>query len=133
MRSNTCVRTSVAVAAVSIAALACSLTAQAAGGREDAARLIDAAYEDVSAGGFAEAIEKFERAYALYPSPETIFNIAVAYDQWGGHCAEAKYNFERYFTVCAGCSTEPVARGCDLRAGHGATWTATGPVGTRKA
>jgi len=76
----------------------------------EAARLAKAGYEACTAGAPAEGIPKLEQAYALNTKPDIVFAIAVAYDQWDGHCAEAISTFQRYFAVCRGCKTLGVAK-----------------------
>ncbi len=76
----------------------------------EAARLAKEGYEACTAGAPADGIPKLEQAYALNPKPDIVFAIAVAYDQWDGHCAEAVSTVRRYFAVCRDCKTLAVAK-----------------------
>ena len=73
-------------------ALAVGLAAPPAGARPSAkkatkraAKLTNKGYEHFAEGAFDKGIAVLEKAYALAPHPDLVFNIAVAYDQWGGH------------------------------------------------
>ena len=101
---------------LAVLAIVLPLAADAKGGkaeeqhrRRKASELARAAYDDFNAGSFADGIAKLERSYSIDPKAATVFAIAVAYDQWQGHCAEALSTFERYFAVCDQCKSLKVA------------------------
>ena len=65
------------------------------------------AFRHVAEADYALGVEKLEAAYALVPHPTLLFNIAVVYDQWPGHCEEALAAFDRFFEACPDCRTRP--------------------------
>ena len=86
-------------------------TAVAAGkAKKKARKLAKAANREFAEGNFEAGIAKLEKAYALVPKASIVFNVAVAYDQWGGHCTEALSAFDRFFAVCEGCKQEETAK-----------------------
>jgi hypothetical protein len=65
--------------------------------------LTEAAFKDFGAKSFRAGITKMEEAHAILPKPEFLFNIALAYGQWPGHCKEALDTFDRFLTDCGRC------------------------------
>lgn len=61
------------------------------------------------AGEYEAAVAAFERAYAAVPKAAFLFNIAAAYETWGGHCADALRTYERFFTACGDCPQREAA------------------------
>lgn len=53
-------------------------------------------------GDYEQGIAAMESAYRLVPHPGFLLNVAVAYDQWGGHCKDSLVAFDRFFDACAG-------------------------------
>lgn len=76
---------------------------------ERAEALKKRAFRHVAEGSPARGIEDLEAAHALVPHPTLLFNIAVVYDQWPGHCTETLAAFERFFAACARCRTRETA------------------------
>ena len=75
----------------------------AEGSAPDPAALGKQASEALGKADYKTGIGLLERVYALKPTPEIVLNIAISYDQWGGHCAEALGAFDRFELVCQGC------------------------------
>ena len=67
------------------------------------------AREYFAAGDFSASIAELERAYETVPHTNFLFNIAMTYDAWGGHCAEAYDYFERFFDQCGYCKSRKPA------------------------
>jgi len=63
-----------------------------------------------AAGSYSDGISLLEKANALAPNPDIVFNIALAYSQWRGHCVEAKAAFDRFFAVCEECDSLEIAK-----------------------
>lgn len=78
--------------------------------REAARRLKDEAFQKIAEGSYAEGIELLEAANRRVPHPTFLFNIAVVYDQWAGHCEPSLRAFDRFFAACEGCDVEATAR-----------------------
>ena len=78
----------------------------------EAEALRQSALEHFHEGAISTAIEEMRRAYGLVPTPSLLFNIAVIYEQWSGHCVEALQAFDQYAAVCrsARCSAVTEAR-----------------------
>jgi len=72
--------------------------------RAEARRLKDEAFAKIAEGSFGEGIDRLEAAYGAVPHPTFLFNIAVVYDQWSGHCEESLTAFDRFFAACDDCS-----------------------------
>ncbi len=68
------------------------------------------AFELFAQQDYAGGIAALEKAHGLVPHPTFLFNIAAAYDQWPGHCAQAFVAFDRFFDACRGCEVAAVAR-----------------------
>ena len=60
-------------------------------------------------GDYAASIAALEQAFALVPHDNFLFNIAMTYDAWGGHCKEAFIHFRRFFDACGECSSRKPA------------------------
>ena len=60
------------------------------------------------AGDFAAAIDALKRANGLYPHPDLQYNIALAYDQWGDHCADSLTYLRQYFESCSTVECEGI-------------------------
>jgi hypothetical protein len=60
-------------------------------------------------GNYAAGIADMEAAYRLAPHPEFLFNVAVAYDLWGGHCDASLESFRLFFRACGECAARSVA------------------------
>lgn len=58
------------------------------------------AFKALSEGDYGKAIRLMNKAYDTRPHPGFLLNIAVAYDQWGGHCPQALDAFGRFFSAC---------------------------------
>ena len=69
----------------------------------EAERHKDEAFRLFAAGEYAKGIEEMESAYRLVPHPGFLLNIAVAYDQWGGHCEDSLATLDRFFESCESC------------------------------
>lgn len=59
---------------------------------------------------FETAIAEFEKAYAAYPHPSYLVNIAVIYGKWPNHCKESLEAFDRFFEACADCKQAKAGR-----------------------
>lgn len=97
------------VIAVSLSLLLAVAGAPSAAERAQARKLKDQAFTLISEGQYAEGIERLEAAYQAVPHPTFLFNVAVVYDQWTGHCAESLEAFERFFAACQRCKVKPTA------------------------
>lgn len=77
-----------------------------------AAALSAQAYEMFDQGDWAAGVELLTGAFEAFPDPDLLLNRAVAFEQWGAHCAEALAGYERYFAYCEGrtCAHEDAAR-----------------------
>lgn len=94
---------------LSLALLSATMSAPSAAERSQARKLKNQAFELISEGRYAEGIERLEAAYEAVPHPTFLFNVAVVYDQWSGHCAESLDAFDRFFAVCKRCKVKPTA------------------------
>lgn len=72
------------------------------------------AFKAFSRGDYGKGIRYMRKAHKLLPHPGFLLNIAVAYDQWGGHCGEALGTFDEFFEACPDCSLH--AKAVDKRA-----------------
>jgi tetratricopeptide (TPR) repeat protein len=85
--------------------IAASLVAKAAGAQDDDARrerarqLYDAAAKHYEHHEYELAIDAFKSAYALSGRANLLFNIAVAYEEWSGHCDDAREFYRRYLAL----------------------------------
>lgn len=77
--------------------------------RAEARRLKNLAFEKISEGSYAQGIDLLEAAHRAVPHPTFLFNIAVVYDQWSGHCSESLAAFDRFFEACADCQVLELA------------------------
>lgn len=70
------------------------------------------AFEHFDQGEFEAGIGLLTEAFAAFPEPDLLLNRAVAYEQWGGHCADALAGYARYFEHCGGrtCANLDAAR-----------------------
>jgi hypothetical protein len=93
-----------------LAVAAILLLCPAAFAQEMAPALIEAARADIAQGNYEAGIVKLDKAYGLDPKPEIIFEVAVAYSQWQGHCQDAITYFDRFFQVCGQCESFAAAK-----------------------
>lgn len=93
---------------VSFVALAIAL-APTAEDKAEARRFKNEAFQKVSEGSYAEGVDLLRRAHDAVPHPTFLFNIAVVYDQWPGHCAESLQAFDAFFEACADCKLRSTA------------------------
>src|SRR5437016_2166789 len=54
-------------------------------------------------GQFEEGIAMLQEASDLARDPQALLEMANAFDEWGGHCAQAIDTFHRFFAECATC------------------------------
>jgi hypothetical protein len=73
--------------------------------RQEAKRLRDEGTEAMRVSDFAHAVDCFQRAYELYPSPNLRFNIGVALDKLG-RVPQAVDAFEEFLEATAGGADE---------------------------
>lgn len=69
----------------------------------------DQAFQKIAEGSYAEGVALLRRAHDAVPHPNFLFNIAVVYDQWPGHCAESLAAFDEFFEACADCEVKSTA------------------------
>lgn len=95
-----------------IGALMLSVTtttrAEAASPSAAAARRL--AFERLAAKDYKGGIEALRAAHGDEPHPEDTYNIAVAYEKWGGHCVDALTHYRAYVEGCPECSRVNAAR-----------------------
>lgn len=72
-------------------------------GEAEARRHRDLGFEHFVAENWELGIREMERAFAEYPHPDFLFNIAVAYRRWG-RCFKAHQAIFRFISSCANCS-----------------------------
>lgn len=65
------------------------------GKKSEAKELVRRAFEHVYEGEHALALERFQRAYEVYPSPKILLNIGTTYKKLGRY-AESAETYERY-------------------------------------
>jgi hypothetical protein len=75
------------------------------GNWQRAKELRDAGGQALDRGDFATALEQFRSAYALFPSPNLLFNIGVALDELG-RAVEAINAFEDFLDGAPGAPAE---------------------------
>ena len=63
----------------------------------------------VDRGDYGAAIALLEEANRAEPHYDTVYNIVVAYDAWGGRCTEVMGVIDRFMKLCMGCSTAAIA------------------------
>lgn len=80
--------------------------------KAQAQRLSARAFEHFDQGEFEAGIGLLTQAFVAFPEPDLLLNRAVAYEQWGGHCADALDGYARYFEHCGGrtCANLDAAR-----------------------
>lgn len=73
--------------------------------RRKVERLKKRAFRKFAKGKYEAGITAMQQAHDLIAHPGFLLNIAVAYDQWGGHCDDALDTFQRLFETCGpGCA-----------------------------
>jgi len=93
-------------------ALALAVALAAAPTAEDKAaarRFKNEAFQKIAEGSYAEGVSLLRQAHDAVPHPNFLFNIAVVYDQWPGHCAESLAAFQDFFEACPDCKARPTA------------------------
>lgn len=81
-----------------VTALLVPVVAQAKKPEKSARAIAEEGLAHHQAGEYDEAIEDFERAFALAPDPALVFNIAVAYRK-KGDCPHALEQYEKYLLL----------------------------------
>lgn len=78
----------------------------------EAERLNADAMKRFQAADYAGGIDLLEKAFVLSANPDVRLNVAVAYEQWPDHCAEALQSYATYFQLCVGrpCAHVDAAR-----------------------
>ena len=74
---------------------------------DKAARHRDRAFRRFRAGDHAAAIAEFRQAYTACPLPSHLFNIALTYGNWRGHCTDAMDGWRRYLGFCESYACDP--------------------------
>lgn len=100
-------------AAVGVGATAGAQTpSPAPDAKAQAQQLSARAFEHFDQGEFEPGIGLLTQAFEAFPEPDLLLNRAVAYEQWGGHCADALAGYARYFEHCGGraCANLEAAR-----------------------
>jgi tetratricopeptide (TPR) repeat protein len=100
-------RTLVLLVAVMLGASRLAWAGDPAANRQEAKRLRDLGVQANDRGDFGAAIEDFRSAYALYPSPNLLYNLGVALDHLN-RSAEAVDAFEAFLEGAP--NAEPLAR-----------------------
>ena len=77
--------------------------------KSEARALKNAAFQKIAEGSFEEGVVLLRQAHEIVPHPGFLFNIAVVYDQWPGHCAESLAAFDEFFGACADCKARATA------------------------
>jgi tetratricopeptide (TPR) repeat protein len=83
-------------------AMTVSLAARAASAQDDdtrrerAKQLYDEGVKRYGHHEYDLAIDAFKSSYTLSGRANLLFNIAVAYDEWSGHCEDARDFYRRY-------------------------------------
>ena len=67
--------------------------------RERARQLYDEGAKRFEQHQYELAVDAFKSAYALSGRTNLLFNIAVAYEEWSGHCDDAREFYERYLRL----------------------------------
>ena len=75
-----------------------------------AARAKKTAFERLAKRDYGGGIAALEEAHRQEPQPENLYNIAVAYEKWGGHCADALETYRRYLETCPECARVNTAK-----------------------
>jgi tetratricopeptide (TPR) repeat protein len=91
-------RTSIALAMVA-ALVPRAARAQDDDRRERARELYDEGAKHYEHHEYELAIDAFKSAYALSGRTNLLFNIAVAYEEWSGHCDDASDFYRRYLRL----------------------------------
>jgi hypothetical protein len=53
------------------------------------------------------AVRQLELAYQTVPHPDLLLDMAIAYEQWEGHCPQALQQLDRFAAACEGtCSSQ---------------------------
>src|SRR5262245_28042619 len=68
------------------------------------------AFDLFSKNKWAEGIEELDRGYAISKSTGFLYNKAVAYERWPGHCKEAIAAYETFLEACGRCGQHLVAK-----------------------
>ncbi|MEM1022189.1 MAG: PEGA domain-containing protein [Myxococcota bacterium] len=77
--------------------------------KTEARVLKNEAFQKIAEGSYGEGVELLRRAHQAVPHPTFLFNIAVVYDQWPGHCVESLAAFDEFFAACPDCKVRPTA------------------------
>ncbi len=70
----------------------------------------EAALAHAQSGRFCAAVADFEAAHAAQPEPGFVYNLALAWANWPGRCAEAIAAFDRFLEACPECPQSAEAR-----------------------
>lgn len=95
---------------VTMLALSTSLQANASPSPGPAETHKTAAFRALAKRDYAEGIAELQKGYDANPDVLFLYNIAVAYDKWSGHCEDAGKAYRRYLELCTGCDDEPKAK-----------------------
>ena len=68
--------------------------------RRKAKQHMKAAFRHFRSREYQRSIDEWKRAYGVVPDPEFIFNQALVYDMWKGHCGEAMAALRTYLDGC---------------------------------
>jgi len=61
------------------------------------------AFELLGKSQYAAGVAELEKGYAAVPHPDFLFNIAIAYERWAGHCMASIEAYRRYLDACGQC------------------------------
>src|SRR5688572_20337607 len=94
-------------------ALAVLLFSSAASAQEPTpppASKVDIGRAEIAKGDYEAGIAKLIEENKNNPSPDLLFEIAVAYSLWQGHCQDAISTFDKFFAACQKCSSFEAAK-----------------------
>lgn len=85
--------------------------------RTTALRSRDKAFSLFRSGDPGGAIEAMRRAYEALPDPSFLYNIALFFENWDGHCAQTLEALDAYVDACRAASCNRLVDARKRRAG----------------
>lgn len=107
VRLRVLIRLAACLTAITFASTAVPASAKPRSKKHRVRKYKSRAFKAFAKGRYADGIKQMRKAQALRPHPGFLLNIALAYEQWGGHCTEALATLDEFFEACPKCKLRP--------------------------
>ncbi len=118
VRLRVLIRLAAFMTAITFASTSAPVSAKPRSKKQRVRRYKSRAFKAFAKGKYAKGIKQMRKAHALRPHPGFLLNIALGYEQWGGHCTQALSTLDEFFEACPACKLRPkgLSKQAEIRA-----------------